>query len=89
MSAMSSTRPNAATLFVVLTLAIPGCASDSMHREAMTLVQQGQEEAALAKLEAALEQDPAVIKAILADKARPVHAARLPPGRAPPAPVLS
>ena len=34
-------------------------------------------------------EDPAVIKAILAhlaDKARPVHAPRLPPGRAPPAP---
>jgi len=32
-------------------------------------------------------EDPAVIKAILAhlaDKARPVHAPRLPPGRAPP-----
>ena len=37
-------------------------------------------------------EDPAVIKAILAhlrSKARPVHAARLPPGRAPPAPVVS
>jgi len=36
-------------------------------------------------------EDAAVIKAILAhlaDKARPVHAARLPLGRAPPAPVL-
>jgi hypothetical protein len=34
-------------------------------------------------------EDPAVIKVILAhmaDKARPVHAPRLPPGRAPPAP---
>ncbi len=37
-------------------------------------------------------EDPVVIKAILehlADKARPVHAARRPPGRAPPAPVFS
>jgi hypothetical protein len=37
-------------------------------------------------------EDPAVIKAILAhlaDKARPVHAARQPPGRAQPAPVVS
>lgn len=34
-------------------------------------------------------EDPVVIKAILvhlANKARPVHAVRLPPGRAPPAP---
>jgi hypothetical protein len=37
-------------------------------------------------------EDPAVIKAILAhlaDKVRPVHAARRPPGRAPPASVVS
>ncbi len=37
-------------------------------------------------------EDPAVIKAILAHlagKARPVHAPRLPPGRAPPASALS
>ena len=37
-------------------------------------------------------EDPAVIKAILAhlaDKARPVRAARLPPAHAPPAPLLS
>ena len=37
-------------------------------------------------------EDPAVIKAILAhlrSKARPVHALRLPLGRAPPAPVVS
>ena len=37
-------------------------------------------------------EDPAVIKAILAhlaSKARPVHAARLPPGRAPPALAFS
>ncbi len=37
-------------------------------------------------------EDPAVIKAILAhlaSKARPVHALRLPPGRAPPAPAFS
>jgi hypothetical protein len=36
-------------------------------------------------------EDPVVIKAILArlaDKARPVHAPRLPLGRAPPAPAL-
>jgi hypothetical protein len=36
-------------------------------------------------------EDPALIKvnlAHLARKAHPVHAARLPPGRAPPAPVL-
>ena len=37
-------------------------------------------------------EDPVVIKAILAHlgrKTRPVHAARRPPGRAPPAPVVS
>ncbi len=37
-------------------------------------------------------EDPVVIKAILAhlaDKARPVHAPRLPPGRAPPASAFS
>ena len=37
-------------------------------------------------------EDPAVIKTILAHlagKARPVHAARLPPGRAPPALAFS
>ncbi len=37
-------------------------------------------------------EDPTVIKAILAhlaSKARPVHAARLPPGRAPPALAFS
>jgi hypothetical protein len=37
-------------------------------------------------------EDPVVIKAILAhraNKARPVHAVRLPPGRAPPGPVVS
>jgi hypothetical protein len=37
-------------------------------------------------------EDPVVIKAILAHlvgKARPVHAARLPPGRAPPASAFS
>jgi len=37
-------------------------------------------------------EDPVVIKAILAhlaDKARPVHAPWRPPGRAPPAPVVS
>ncbi len=37
-------------------------------------------------------EDPVVIKAILAhlaNKLRPAHAVRLPPGRAPPAPVFS
>ena len=37
-------------------------------------------------------EDPVVIKAMLAHlagKARPVHAPRSPPGRAPPAPVFS
>lgn len=58
MRAMSSPWRDAATLLIVLTLAIAGCASDRLHREAMTLVQQGQEEQGLAKLEAALEQDP-------------------------------
>jgi general secretion pathway protein D len=43
---------------LIVSLFLAGCASDRLHHEAMVLVQQGEEQAALAKLEAALEKDP-------------------------------
>ena len=77
-------------------------APNSAHRALFTRAGRGKSREGVARADArtpaerhaamriiACIEDPAVIKAILAhlaDKARPVHAPRRPPGRAPPAP---
>lgn len=48
----------AVALFLVLAMALAGCASTRLHQEGVTLLQQGHEEEGIAKLEAALQKEP-------------------------------
>jgi len=43
---------------LLLLLALAGCAADRLHKEGVALVQEGQDEAGLAKLEEAVKKDP-------------------------------
>ncbi|UCH47055.1 MAG: general secretion pathway protein GspD [Betaproteobacteria bacterium] len=56
---MSLLQPRAAAIvLLMLATMVAGCASDRLHREGITLMEQGQEQAGLAKLEEAVRNDP-------------------------------